>query len=76
MIAEYETSHWIQNLRSDPQVEVCIKDRRFGATARVLGSGKDATSPDLATIRQVQDLSRAKYGWGQGTVVELIPLSS
>jgi deazaflavin-dependent oxidoreductase (nitroreductase family) len=73
VIAEYDTSHWVQNLRSDPRVQVRIKDRQFPATARVLDAGDDSSSPDRELIREVQNLSRKKYGWGDGTVVELAP---
>jgi deazaflavin-dependent oxidoreductase (nitroreductase family) len=71
VIAEYDTSNWIQNLRADPHVQVRIHDRKFAAIARVLGSGNDPSSVDHNLIREVQELSRAKYGWGDGTVVEL-----
>ena len=68
VIAEYDTSKWIQNLRADPHVQVRVGNRQCPATARILGSG-----PDRELILQVHDLSRKKYGWGDGTVVELLP---
>ena len=73
IIAEFDTSHWIQNLRSHPQGQVRISERQCPATARVLGAGHDPASPDLIVIREIQELSRKKYGWGDGTVVELLP---
>jgi len=73
VIAEYDTSQWIQNLRAAPQVQVRLNDRKFAATVRVLGTGDGVFSADLSLIREVQALSRTKYGWGEGTVVELIP---
>jgi deazaflavin-dependent oxidoreductase (nitroreductase family) len=76
IIAEYETSNWVQNLCADPHAEVRIQDRKFAALGRVLGSGKDPATSDRDLIREVQDLSRAKYGWGDGTVVELQPVDS
>jgi deazaflavin-dependent oxidoreductase (nitroreductase family) len=67
-IAEYPTSHWIQNLRAHSQVQVRVAGKSFAAQARVLSPETDA--PLLA---EVQNLSREKYGWGEGSVVELIP---
>jgi deazaflavin-dependent oxidoreductase (nitroreductase family) len=68
VIAEYNTSNWLLNLRAHPEVNVRIAGQSFPARARVLSAESDA---DL--LRTVQDLSRAKYGWGDGTVVELQP---
>jgi deazaflavin-dependent oxidoreductase (nitroreductase family) len=73
VIAEYKTSQWIQNLRADPQVWLRVGKQTFAATARVLGSGENAASPDLSLIREIQNLSRIRYGWGDGTAVELVP---
>jgi deazaflavin-dependent oxidoreductase (nitroreductase family) len=68
VIAEYETSHWLQNLRANPQVEVRVADSRFQGRARIVSPETDS---DLN--RAVQELSRKKYGWGDGIVVELEP---
>jgi deazaflavin-dependent oxidoreductase (nitroreductase family) len=66
VIAEYETSHWFQNLCAHPEVHVRVAGKSVPARARILSPDTDA---DLR--RTIQDLSRAKYGWGDGTVVEL-----
>jgi predicted site-specific integrase-resolvase len=68
VIAEYATSQWVQNIRGNPEVKVRVRERSFAAHARFLSAESDA---DLN--RQVQQLSREKYGWGDGLVVELIP---
>jgi deazaflavin-dependent oxidoreductase (nitroreductase family) len=68
VIAEYATSHWLQNLRTDPEVQVRVAGESFAARARVV---PPETEPDLHRV--VQELSRQKYGWGDGTVVELVP---
>jgi deazaflavin-dependent oxidoreductase (nitroreductase family) len=68
VIAEYETSHWLQNLCADPSVQVRVADRNFRARGRTVSPDQE---PDLH--RTVQQLSRQKYGWGDGTVVELDP---
>jgi hypothetical protein len=44
-------------------VQVKVSGKIFSATARIV------TEPELRNA--VQDLSRKKYGWGDGTVVEL-----
>jgi len=68
IIAEYATSNWIQNLRAQSAVQVRIGNETFPATARVLSEERDGE-----LCRAVQGLSRAKYGWGDGLVVELAP---
>jgi deazaflavin-dependent oxidoreductase (nitroreductase family) len=70
VIAEYNTSHWLLNLRAYPEVNVRIADQSFFARARVLSPESDAV-----LLRTIQDISSAKYGWGDGTVVELQPHS-
>jgi deazaflavin-dependent oxidoreductase (nitroreductase family) len=69
VIAEYPTSHWIQNLQACPDVRVRIAEERFAATARVITPDSDA-----ALHKSVQQKSREKYGWGDGVVVELVPV--
>jgi deazaflavin-dependent oxidoreductase (nitroreductase family) len=69
VIAEYDTSHWLQNLRLEPAVQVRVGGRSFAARARVLPP--DQADADLH--REIQGLSQEKYGWGNGTVVELVP---
>ncbi len=70
VIAEFPSSHWIQNVRQQPRVEVRVAGQQFPATARILDRAADG---ELA--QRVQELSRAKYGWGDGLVVELKPLA-
>lgn len=69
VIAEYDTSHWVQNVRTHSEVQVRVGGKNLAARARVLSAETDG---DL--LRAVQELSRKKYGWGEGTVVELRPL--
>jgi deazaflavin-dependent oxidoreductase (nitroreductase family) len=69
VIAEYDTSNWLQNLRAHPDVQVRIVTEILEARARIVSPDTD---PDLR--QTVCDLSRQKYGWGEGTVVELSPV--
>src|SRR5579863_5877440 len=65
VIAEYPTSHWFLNLQADPEVQIRAAGNILRARARVL-----SLETDLA-IQTIQELSRDKYGWGDGVVVEL-----
>jgi deazaflavin-dependent oxidoreductase (nitroreductase family) len=68
VIAEYSTAHWVQNLQADAQVQLRLGEQNFAASARVISAESE---PQLH--RTVQELSRQKYAWGDGLVVELIP---
>jgi deazaflavin-dependent oxidoreductase (nitroreductase family) len=65
VIAEYPTSNWIQNLRADPKAEVRVGKQSFRAQARIV------SEPELHRV--IAALSTEKYGWGEGTIVELVP---
>jgi deazaflavin-dependent oxidoreductase (nitroreductase family) len=68
VIAEYTTSHWVQNLLAQPQVSVRLGQEQFPASARLVSPDSERELHAL-----VQKLSRDKYGWGDGLVVELKP---
>jgi len=68
VIAEDSTAHWLQNLRVAPEAKVRVAGQSFAARARIVSPD---TEPDLH--RAVQELSRQKYGWGEGTIVKLDP---
>jgi deazaflavin-dependent oxidoreductase (nitroreductase family) len=68
IIAEYETSQWVSNLRANSDVQIRVNQSNFAAVARILSP---ETEPEL--VRTVQNLSREKYGWGDGLVVQLKP---
>jgi deazaflavin-dependent oxidoreductase (nitroreductase family) len=68
VIAEYPSSHWVQNLRAEPQAQVRVGERSFAARARFVTPDAE---PELH--RTVADLSNQKYGWGEGTIVQLVP---
>jgi len=60
---ERERAQWVQNIRADPRVRWRIGERVVSGRARVLGG---------AAAAAVQARSAAKYGWGDGLVVELV----
>ena len=69
VIAEHgERARWVQNLRADPIVRVRVADRSFATIARVVDP---IAEPTLS--RAVRGRSEAKYGWGDGLVIELVP---
>jgi deazaflavin-dependent oxidoreductase (nitroreductase family) len=71
LIAEYPISNWLQNLRADPQAQVRVAGESFAIHARFVTAEAE---PQLH--RAIADLSTKKYGWGDGTIVELVPESS
>jgi deazaflavin-dependent oxidoreductase (nitroreductase family) len=68
VIAEHPDSHWLLNVRSHPIIQVRVGDERFQAHARLLSPDNDSQ-----LHAEVSALSRSKYGWGDGTVVEIVP---
>jgi F420H(2)-dependent quinone reductase len=58
----------VRNLRANPAVSVRVGARRFAGRARVV----DAAAESLLW-RDVRGRSEAKYGWGDGLVVEIVP---
>ena len=70
LVAEHgRRSQWVQNLAADPAVRARVGARSFRAHARVVDH---AAERDL--VSSVRRLSEAKYGWGDGLVVELRPV--
>ncbi len=61
-------AHWVQNLLVEPRVRWRVGTARLDGRARVL---RAETAPAL--VRDIQARSKAKYGWGDGLVVELDP---
>lgn len=69
LIAERgENSHWVQNLRRQPAITFRLGDQLFQGTGRVVEAVQEP-----ALHQQVSQLFEAKYGWGDGLVVELTP---
>lgn len=57
----------MRNLRADPAVTVRVGARCFGAHARVVAT------TERSLYDQVRARMIAKYGWGDGLVIELMP---
>lgn len=70
VIAEYSTSHWLQNLRANPLASVRIVGEKFRVHAGLINRENE---PELH--QTIADLSAKKYGWGDGTIVELRPVT-
>ena len=70
LVAEHrERAQWVRNLSADPRAGVRVGRRRFRASARVVNARKE---PSLA--REIRERSTRKYGWGDGLIVELVPI--
>ena len=71
VIAEQgKRAHWLRNIQAEPLVRVRVGEAIVAAAARVV----DPTAePEL--LAAVQGRSCAKYGWGDGLIVELVPLA-
>ncbi len=69
LIAEHgESARWVRNVRANPDVAVRVGERRFAARARIVSAEAEPALWQAARAR-----SEAKYGWGDGLVVELAP---
>jgi deazaflavin-dependent oxidoreductase (nitroreductase family) len=67
LVAEHgRQAQWVQNLLVDPAVRARVGARSFRARARVVDRRAER---DL--VGAVRRRSEAKYGWGDGLVVEL-----
>jgi deazaflavin-dependent oxidoreductase (nitroreductase family) len=68
LVAEHgRKAQWVQNLLADPAVRVRVGTRRFPARARVLDP-----QGDRGLVAEARRRSEAKYGWGDGLVVQLV----
>jgi len=69
LVAEHgRRAQWVQNLLADPAVRARVGARSFRARARVVDRGAER-----GLVGAVRRRSEAKYGWGDGLVVELSP---
>jgi deazaflavin-dependent oxidoreductase (nitroreductase family) len=69
LVAEHGSkAQWARNLLADPGVRVRVGARRFRGLARVVDH-----RAERSLVGVVRKLSEAKYGWGDGLVVEITP---
>jgi deazaflavin-dependent oxidoreductase (nitroreductase family) len=57
-------AHWVRNIQANPEVTLQIDQRRFKARGYILDDARDRQEWQV-----VADLSRRKYGWGEGLPV-------
>jgi deazaflavin-dependent oxidoreductase (nitroreductase family) len=69
LVAEHGLrSQWVQNLLADPAVGVRVGARSMRGRARVVDRRAEA-----GLAGEIRRRSEAKYGWGEGLVVEIAP---
>jgi deazaflavin-dependent oxidoreductase (nitroreductase family) len=64
----FDRADWVRNIARNPRVRVRVAGRTLDATAEALDQTRDA-----AEWETVQNLGRAKYGWGNGLPVRITP---
>lgn len=64
----FHRAQWVMNIAQDSRVRIRVGKREFTATARVLDPKRDSE-----LWQKAQQLSRDKYGWGDGLPVEITP---
>jgi deazaflavin-dependent oxidoreductase (nitroreductase family) len=69
LVAEHgEAAQWVRNLRAQAGVTVRVGDETFRGRACVV-----AAEAEPEVVQAVRAASEAKYGWGEGLVVEILP---
>ena len=61
-------AQWVKNILKNPRVRIRVGELSFEAAARVLDERDDREG--FAAVRQ---LEFAKYNWGDGLPVEIVP---
>ena len=64
----HERAKWVRNLLAHPRVRWRVGEATLTGRARVIDARAE---PELTDA--IQALSREKYGWGDGLIVELTP---
>ena len=62
-------AHWVQNIQHNPVVQITVGKKQFHGTGRILSREKD-----LDLMEKISKLMNEKYGWSEGTIVELLPI--
>ena len=67
-----DSAHWVQNIKHNPVVSFSVSDKVIiKGNARIVDQEKE---PALSA--EVSKLMDTKYKWGQGLIVELMPINS
>ncbi len=61
-------AHWVQNIQRDSRVRITVGKKQFQATGRILIEENDSE-----LLEKISKLMNEKYGWSEGTIVELTP---
>ena len=65
LLAEHGVkAQWVRNIQANPDVTVQLGQRRLSARGRILDDARDRQE-----WQAVAELSRRKYGWGDGLPV-------
>jgi deazaflavin-dependent oxidoreductase (nitroreductase family) len=67
----FHQAHWVRNIARNSRVRVRVAGRTLDATAEALDETRDADE-----WKTVQELARAKYGWGDGLPVRITPAAA
>ncbi len=69
LLAEHGAkAQWVRNIQANPEVTMQLEGHRFRARARILDDARDRQE-----WQAVADLSRRKYGWGEGLPISFDP---
>ena len=63
----FHRAQWVRNIQANARVKVRVDGRERTGTGRVLDPELDPAAWTTA-----QELSRRKYGWGEGLPVEIV----
>ena len=64
-------TNWVRNILKNSEVRIRIGGNEWAATARIVDAEKDSE-----TYSKARELSRRKYGWGDGLPVEIRRLTN
>jgi len=65
---QHDRAKWVRNILAQPLVRWRVGDATFVGRARLVDPSAE---PELTEA--VQTKSRQKYGWGEGSIIELTP---
>jgi hypothetical protein len=63
-----ERAHWVQNIEHNSKVSFRVGNENFAGTGQVIESKESLAA-------EVRKLMKAKYGWDDGLIVELVAVT-